>query len=185
MNAWAHPTHHTKRHPDPISRFATIHMCGQTRVDDMVNHISALLSYSDSERRANNKNLSRMMPRLRKMRAVGRMLSKCKTPHFPGLPYSGSLSLLSWNLFPRDLMKFRSSFKAVIVRIWRVEPSASGGGGAHKLHYVRDLIVLFSSPSSFSRKTVQSTSTAVFKRTSRPNCTLGSWNWYLELVSQS
>jgi len=26
---------------DPISRFATIHMCGQTRVDDMVNHIES------------------------------------------------------------------------------------------------------------------------------------------------
>jgi len=26
MNAWAHPTHRAKRHPDPISRFATIHI---------------------------------------------------------------------------------------------------------------------------------------------------------------
>jgi len=24
-----HPTHHPKQHPDPISRFATIHMCGR------------------------------------------------------------------------------------------------------------------------------------------------------------
>jgi len=33
-----HPTQHPKRHPHPISCFATIHMCGQTRLDDMVNH---------------------------------------------------------------------------------------------------------------------------------------------------
>jgi len=31
---WARPTHHPKRHPDPISRFATIHMCGQTNGTD-------------------------------------------------------------------------------------------------------------------------------------------------------
>ena len=49
-------THHPKRHPDAIGHFATIHMWGPTDGDDeMFSNISALLSYSDSERRANDK----------------------------------------------------------------------------------------------------------------------------------
>jgi len=59
------PTHHAKRHPDPFSRFATVHFPDRLtdtqteRLDRrQVSKISAYARYIDRERRANNNIIS-------------------------------------------------------------------------------------------------------------------------------
>ena len=65
------PTHHPKRHPDPISRFATVHFWTdgptgtQTQTDRwsrrQVSKISAYARYTDRERCANNVYIARLV----------------------------------------------------------------------------------------------------------------------------
>ena len=52
LGQWAHPTHHPKRHPDPISHVVTAHMCGRTHG---TSECSIPLGLRSMERRANNK----------------------------------------------------------------------------------------------------------------------------------